>query len=101
MEWKSTDSSSISVSRVSKVVNTVENEQVTDNACSNPSKSAKSAVNQLLGVSQVTEVLGTAEIKSLTDNAGKSTSDNEKKVGDASADKYALELQTAMKKKKN
>ena len=36
----------------------------------------------------------------MTDNACKSTSDNVNKIGDTIADKYALELQTTMKKER-
>ena len=36
----------------------------------------------------------------MTDNACKSTSDNGNKVGDTIVDKYALELQTTMKKER-
>ena len=45
-------------------------------------------------------MLDTGEIKQITDNACKSACDNVNNVGDTIAVKYALELQTTMKKEK-
>ena len=58
----------------------------------------KSTDMSLLAVSRISKVLDNVENKQTTDNACKSISDNVHKVGDTIVDKYALELQTTMKK---
>ena len=65
-----------------------------------PSGSAEPTDNRLLGVSRVSKPFTTDEIEQVTDIACKSTSENVWKIGDTTADKYALELPTSMKKEK-
>ena len=70
------------------------------NTCKNPSDNAKFAIDRpLCGFSSV-KTVDMEGNDQLMDNGYKSTVVNVKQVPDAIADKYALELQTSMKKEK-
>ena len=82
------------------VVKNIRDDDMIANTCENPSENAKFAIDRpLCGFSSVktVDIEGNDQ---LMDNGYKSTVVNVNQVPDAIADKYALELQTSMKKEK-
>ena len=81
-------------------VNNVRDDAMIANTCKNPSDNAKFAIDRpLCGFSSV-KTVDMEGNDQLMDNGYKSTVVNVKQVPDAIADKYALELQTSMIKRK-
>ena len=97
---KYSDSSLMNDFPAFNVAETVGDGQVINNTCNNPSESANYAVDRLLDVSRVSEGPDTGGSEQIVDKACRSTADTVKKVTDTIVDKYALELQTTMKKEK-
>ena len=81
-------------------VDIVTDDQLIHTRCANPSESANTAINRSLCASSVAKVLDTKGNKKPMENGYKSTVETINQIIDNSADKYALELQTSIKKDK-
>ena len=79
-------------------VDIVTDDQLIHTRCANPLESANTAINRPLCASSVEKVLDKKGNKKPMGNGYKSTVETINQVIDNSADKYALELQTSMKK---
>ena len=81
-------------------INTIRDDDMIVSTCENPSGNANSATDRSLCGSSIVKTVDIEGNDQLMDNSYKSTVVKMKQVPDTIADKYALELQTSMKKDK-